>query len=208
MWKNGWIGTETPTVGQREDEFTMAEHEYQNMDEESQQNQQNYHDLLSSIKNRMNPESNSVLLVDDERTIRRRVARDITKTDSTMNVFEAGNGQEALEKLDEMRLRYERDPLFIVLDLNMPVMDGYTFIEILRKEYEAEGKSQGIPIIVLSSTSGERGVVFRKTVHRGKTGYSPLVTVAKEACIDSSKYDASGEKGLMAWIKYFMRSET
>jgi len=185
----------------------MADTQYKSMDPESQAAQGEYHNLLDSIKRRMDPKGNTVLLVDDEKSIRRRVARDIQKNDPTIILFEAENGQEALQKLAEIRTHYNRDPLFIVLDLNMPVMTGWDVIKELKKEYESQGKPQGIPIIVLSSTTGETGIAFfKKSVHDGKSGYSPLVTVAKEACINSSKYDASGEKGLMAWIKYFMRA--
>lgn len=164
-----------------------------------------YSQLLDSIKRRMNPGSNTVIIVDDERAIRRRVARDISKNDANMVIFEAGNGQEALDKLEEIRQTYKRDPILMVVDLNMPVMDGWTLIATLKKDYEARGESQGIPIIVLSSTAGEKGIAFfKKSVHHGKTGYAPLVNIAKESCIDPTKYDASGEKGLMAWLKYFM----
>ena len=163
-----------------------------------------YSQLLDSIKRRMDPGSNTVIIVDDERAIRRRVARDISKNDANMVIFEAGNGQEALDKLEEIRQTYKRDPILMVVDLNMPVMDGWTLIATLKKDYESRGESQGIPIIVLSSTAGEKGFVFKKTVHHGKTGYAPLVNIAKESCIDPTKYDASGEKGLMAWLKYFM----
>jgi CheY-like chemotaxis protein len=163
-----------------------------------------YTQLLDSIKRRMDPTSNTVIIVDDERAIRRRVARDIQKNDTNIVIIEAGNGQEALEKLEEVRQTYRRDPLLMVVDLNMPVMDGWTLIATLKKDYEARGESQGIPVIVLSSTAGEKGFVFKKSVHHGKTGYAPLVSIAKESCIDPTKYDATGERGLMSWLKYFM----
>ncbi len=163
-----------------------------------------YTQLLDSIKRRMDPTSNTVIIVDDERAIRRRVARDIQRNDPNVVIFEAGNGQEALDRLEEVRQTYRRDPLLMVVDLNMPVMDGWELIATLKKDYESRGESQGIPIIVLSSTAGEKGFVFKKSVHHGKTGYAPLVSIAKETCIDPTKYDASGEKGLMAWLRYFM----
>ena len=110
--------------------------------------------------------------------------------------------------MKEIREKYLRDPLFIVLDLNMPIMDGWEVIKKLKKEYEDKGKTSGIPIIVLSSTSGEKNValIMKKTVHEGKTGYTPLITVAKELCVDRSHYDAQGEKGLMAWMEFFVKN--
>ncbi len=163
-----------------------------------------YSEFLGIIKRNMDPNSNTVLLVDDERAIRAKVARDVAACDSSLVTFQAANGKEALERLAEIRKKYVHDPLFIVLDLNMPIMDGWETIAELKKDYEAAGKPQGIPVIVLSSTSGEKGALFlKRSVHQGKSGYKPLVCVAKEACVDKGRYDASGERGLMAWLKYF-----
>jgi len=165
-----------------------------------------YSGFLESIKRNMDPTSNTVLVVDDERSIRMKVARDVKDFDANMVVYEAANGAEALEKLKLIRTKYLRDPLLIVLDLNMPVMDGWEVIKTLKKEYETAGKDQGVPIMVLSSTSGEKGSFFAKhSVHDGKSGYNPLVCVAKEMCVDKSHYDAAGDKGLMTWLKFFVK---
>jgi len=181
-------------------------HEYYSNDPESEEVRKEYKDLVAQIKRRMDPRSNAVLVVDDEVTIRKRVARDIRRSHPEVVIFEASNGREALDQLQEIRRRYGRDPLFIVLDLMMPVMDGWGVIDRLREEYEGRGDTQGIPIIVLSSTSGEKGALFfRKSIHAGKSKYSPLVSVAKEACINPKPYDARGEKGLIAWIEFFLR---
>jgi CheY-like chemotaxis protein len=110
-----------------------------------------------------------------------------------------------LKTLDFIHTKYFFDPLLIVLDLNMPVMDGWEVIKRLKKEYESKGKDSGIPILVLSSTSGEKnGLLSKKSVHEGKSGYTPLVSVAKETCIEKNHYDAVGEKGLLAWLEFFM----
>lgn len=165
-----------------------------------------YKTMLETIKRNMDPYSNTVLIADDEKGIRLKVARDVRAFDPGVVIFEATNGQQVFERLSEIRAKYVKDPLFIVLDLNMPVMDGWAVISRLKKEYESAGKTSGIPIIVLSSTSGEKGVFFaRNTIHDGKTGYTPLVSIAKETCADKSKYDAKGEKGLLVWLKHFLK---
>ena len=165
-----------------------------------------YAELVETIKRNMDPESNTVLIVDDERGIRMKVARDVRSFDPHVVVYEAPNGKEALDRLKEIRENYHRDPLLIVLDLHMPVMDGWEVIKRLKQEYESKGKPSGIPIIVLSSTSGEKGLLIKKkSVHGGKSGYVPLVTVAKEMCIDKRNYDNSGKEGLMKWLEYFAK---
>jgi len=167
-----------------------------------------YEAFVESIKRNMDPRSNTVLIIDDERGIRMKVIRDVKSFDPTLVTFEASNGKEGLDKLVHIRKNYFRDPLFIVLDLNMPIMDGWEVVEKLKEDYEGKGKISGIPIIVLSSTSGEKGLLFgKKSVHGGKTGYVPLVTVAKETCVDQKRYDAKGEKGLMNWLDYFVKKK-
>lgn len=165
-----------------------------------------YLQLLESIRRHMDPASNTVLLVDDEKGIRMKVAREVRAFDPSIVVFEANNGAEALETLELIRTKYDKDPLLIVLDLHMPVMDGWEVIKRLKKEYEGRGKSAGIPIVALSSTSGEKNsLLSKKSIHEGKSGYAPLVSVAKESCMEKSHYDAVGEKGLLAWLKFFLK---
>lgn len=168
--------------------------------------QDDFLQLLETIKRHMNPDSNTVLLVDDEKGIRMKVAREVKAFDPSIVVFEAANGAEALETLNLIRAKYVRDPLLIVLDLQMPVMDGWDVIKRLKKEYEGKGRDSGIPIIALSSTSGEKGgLLGKKSVHDGKSGYTPLVSVAKESCVEKRHYDAEGEKGLLAWLNFFIK---
>ena len=58
-------------------------------------------------------------------------------------VVSAANGTEALEALR----RDDARPCLILLDLMMPVMDGYEF----RKEQRADPALAGIPVVVISA---------------------------------------------------------
>ncbi len=161
--------------------------------------------VFESIKQNLNTNDNTALVIDDERGIRKMVARSLINFAPDLKIYEAANGKEGLGTLAKIRQTHNSDPLLIVLDLNMPIMNGWDFIVEMKKEYEEEGKSFGIPIIVLSSTSGEKGALFsKKSVHGGKSGYTPLVSVAKESCIKKTRYDAEEGKGLDAWLKYFL----
>ena len=75
------------------------------------------------------------LIVDDSKMIR-RVAGRILK-DLNFDAVEAGNGQEALD------ICRSDMPDAILLDWNMPVMDGLTFLKALRAEQSAKD-----PIVV------------------------------------------------------------
>ncbi|MBD3420475.1 MAG: response regulator [Chitinivibrionales bacterium] len=67
-----------------------------------------------------------ILLVDDSATMRRIQKNQLAGMGIT-DVVEAENGQDALSKLaDNMPLD------FILLDWNMPIMDGYTFLTNVR----------------------------------------------------------------------------
>lgn len=183
--------------------------QFRSADPGSQENQVAYHDLLQSIERRDDPKSNTVLVVDDSRLVRKAVTRSIGEKDEGIVILEAGDGIEALQRLAEIRETYDRDPLFIVLDLEMPNMDGWEFLTRLRKDYTDRGLTQGVPVIVLSSSSGEKGgLLFKKTVHGKKARYNPLVTIAKDNCLKPDKYDTLGEKGVSAWIRHFLRHAT
>jgi CheY-like chemotaxis protein len=60
-----------------------------------------------------------ILIVDDDESIRQIVR--MCLSDEGYLVFEAANGQVALNRLDEFQ------PNLILLDLRMPVMDGWEF---------------------------------------------------------------------------------
>jgi CheY-like chemotaxis protein len=163
-------------------------------------------EIIRSLKeSEGKPGERSVLVVDDEPSVRRMVGRSMKNLDKELRVHEAENGQEALERLESIREKSGVDPILIVTDLQMPVMDGWVFIDELWKQCKREGRDFGIPVIVLSASSGVKGVIFGKSVHGDKCKYKPLVAIAKEDCIKPVKYDTQGEKGLVAWMKFFLR---
>jgi two-component system, chemotaxis family, chemotaxis protein CheY len=66
------------------------------------------------------------LIVDDSRVVRKVAARIIQ--DLKFNIVEAGNGAEALKACRENM------PDAVLLDWNMPVMNGLDFLRALRRE--------------------------------------------------------------------------
>ena len=83
-----------------------------------------------------------ILIVDDSLTVR-LYHRQILDNKG-YEVDEAENGMEALEKAQ--MTQYD---LFIV-DINMPVLDGYSFVKRLR-----EGEGSLAPVIMVSTESEE-----------------------------------------------------
>lgn len=85
-----------------------------------------------------------VLVVEDN-MLNREILCDILS--STYEVLDAENGQEALEVLEE----YGEEISLILLDIVMPVMDGYTFLSRMK---ENSGYSS-IPVIVTTQSDTE-----------------------------------------------------
>jgi two-component system chemotaxis response regulator CheY len=81
-----------------------------------------------------------VLIVDDSVSMRQMVS--FTLRQGGFEVIEAGHGQEALEKLASTA-----SVDLIITDLNMPVMDGITFIQNVRKQPALMRK----PILMLTT---------------------------------------------------------
>ncbi len=81
-----------------------------------------------------------ILVVEDDASIRGLVS-DLLRDDG-YQVSEACNGAEALDAVRERR------PDLIVLDLMMPVMDGWTFVEACRQEPGCDN----VPIVVTSAS--------------------------------------------------------
>ena len=84
-------------------------------------------------------EACSVLLVEDDPATREVMMRTLDK--AGWQVREAGNGREALQQLVLQK------PRLILLDLMMPVMDGFDFL----LEMRANAEWQDIPVIVLTA---------------------------------------------------------
>lgn len=82
------------------------------------------------------------LVVDDSRVIR-KVARRILEN-LQFEVSEANDGQEALNACREQM------PTAVLLDWNMPIMDGITFLRQLRKE---SGGTD--PVVIFCTTEND-----------------------------------------------------
>jgi CheY-like chemotaxis protein len=86
-----------------------------------------------------------ILLVEDDDDIR-EAAADLLR-DAGFEVAEAANGREALKKLAQ-REPDERCEL-IVLDLMMPVMDGWEF----RRRQLADAAAREIPVLIMTGVA-------------------------------------------------------
>ena len=83
-----------------------------------------------------------ILVVEDDQDIREAVSELLEM--EGYHTVSSTNGQEALDQLHRMDHR----PCLILLDVMMPVMDGYTFMARLRHE----GPLADIPVVITSAS--------------------------------------------------------
>jgi len=93
------------------------------------------------------PRAIRVLLVDDSATSRAHLASILGDAPAIQIVGQAGDGEQGLELVAKLQ------PDVIVLDLQMPRMDGFTFLRLLMPRHPT-------PVVVISSQA-RRSDVFR-----------------------------------------------
>lgn len=85
----------------------------------------------------------NILVVDDSSSIRHVVG--VALRGAGYNVLEGKDGKDALTKLDGQRIH------LIISDVNMPNMDGITFLKSVR----ANPKYKFTPVIMLTTEAGQ-----------------------------------------------------
>ena len=96
--------------------------------------------------------SKPILLVEDDRVDTMTVKRALKDLKVTNQLICTTNGEEALEYL---RDETKKKPCVILLDLNMPKVNGIEFLKIAK----ADDELKKIPVIVLTISREERDVV-------------------------------------------------
>lgn len=94
------------------------------------------------------PEAPTTILIVDDQEAQRAIIRTHLESIGQMEFIEAENGEDALNQIDDIV------PDLIITDLNMPKMDGFAFLEAVRKN----AATADIPVIVVTSAVGEGGL--------------------------------------------------
>lgn len=97
----------------------------------------------------------NILLVEDDEVDVLNVKRAFRKNNITNPLYFAGNGLEALYMLrgvDEQPPAVPTHRCLILLDLNMPRMNGIEFLQALR----ADSDLKSIPVVVLTTSAAEQ----------------------------------------------------
>jgi len=95
-----------------------------------------------------------VLVVDDEEIVRNSLQRVLKE--AGYDVVTAANGQEALDKMSQLKIK------LVLLDIKMPGLDGFQVLDLIRK-------SSNVPVIML--TAVKEVTTVRDTLSLGADDY-------------------------------------
>jgi CheY-like chemotaxis protein len=96
-----------------------------------------------------------ILLADDDIDDLSLLSEVLHKVDTTYIIVQANNGEDALLKLNEMK-KYGNLPCLIVLDVNMPKLDGKQTLVAIQSDPELSF----IPVVVFTTSSSEVDKLF------------------------------------------------
>lgn len=110
-----------------------------------------------------------ILLVEDDTIDVKTVQRAFKQNKIINPLYVAGNGEEALRFLrhEEPYADHAQSPTpgLILLDLNMPVMNGIEFLQVIKED----PKLKNIPVVVLTTSRDENDLV--ETYNFSVAGY-------------------------------------
>ena len=106
--------------------------------------------------------SKPILLIEDDDVDVMTVKRALRDLKLTNQLVPIGDGEEAIEYL---RNESAAKPCLVLLDLNMPKMDGAEFLKIVK----ADKVLKKIPVVILTTSNSDRDVI--ESFELGAAGY-------------------------------------
>lgn len=115
----------------------------------------------------------SVLLVDDDDTTNFLNRFFVRQLDTNLTVNTASNGKEAIEFL-ETSLDEEHTPCLLILDTNMPVMNGWEFLEVYEEKFDSEVKQRVVVVMLTALDTEETTALAMANPNVRDTAQKPL----------------------------------
>lgn len=125
----------------------------------------------------------TAMVIDDSEVDRYLAKRIIKKTGIADTVVEHSSGEQALQLLMDRQQRQEQcgpcpPALLVLLDINMPGMSGFDFLEQLESFIDNKGMEEQCVVVALYTSSSDRRDTERAEKHRIVVDY--LVKPLKE----------------------------
>lgn len=117
----------------------------------------------------------NIMVVDDDSTFIFIFKKQIDRVGDINLVNESSNGSEALAFLNSALRQRQNVPDIVILDLNMPIMNGWTFLDEYSKLCEKEKIE--IPVCILSSTINQADFDKANTYQSVKSFFSKPITM-------------------------------
>ena len=98
-----------------------------------------------------------ILLVEDDPADQKLIKMSLSKEKIINEIHIANNGEEAMEYLQRSKDGDNETPMpdLILLDLNMPRMDGKEFLKLMRSDDELGS----IPVVVLTTSDSDKDIL-------------------------------------------------
>jgi CheY-like chemotaxis protein len=105
----------------------------------------------------VNVQEMTILLVEDDPGHARLIEKNLRRSKITNNVVTVSDGQQALDYLlskGEYEGNKQPSPLLVLLDLNLPVLDGFQVLQRMK----ANERTKRIPVVILTTTDAPHEV--------------------------------------------------
>jgi CheY-like chemotaxis protein len=99
----------------------------------------------------------TILLVEDDLGHARLIEKNLRRSNITNDIIKINDGQQALDFLFGKGNYVNQEPpsdLLVLLDLNLPTIDGYQIL----KRMKTEEQTAHIPVIILTTTDDKREI--------------------------------------------------
>jgi CheY-like chemotaxis protein len=93
----------------------------------------------------------TIVLIEDNEGHARLIEKNLRRANISNPIVRLVDGQQAIDYLFDERMygnTQRRPPLLVLLDLNLPVVDGYRILERIK----SDDRTKSIPIIILTTT--------------------------------------------------------
>lgn len=125
----------------------------------------------------------TILWVDDDVDDLMMMKEILMKNNQDQDVVEVHNGREALDYLNKAKQEGNL-PCLVILDINMPIMDGKETLSIIRKSEEFKH----IPVVVFSTSNSELDRVFCKNFQSELITKPPMYKSLEKTIIEILNY--------------------